>query len=719
MGRLGRAILIAISLACSLAMMADPDGAHLGSAPRAGATALFDGQAKAFAAQASVAEPPIQATPRANCEPGGIPEGPMQGRVAAEDVAAGRVDHGYLCNLTVIGHTGSTGGFRVHRYVDRNGHECAYYDTTLLFPTNALSLSAEPTGVAVLDMSNPRNPVRTDSLLTPAMQTPHESLNISVQRGILAAVMGNPSAYPGDVDVYDISQDCRHPVLQASLPAAIFGHESGMAPDGKTFYPTSIGTHHTTAVDISNPRLPTRIWEGAYGTHGMSVSDDGNRGYFAASDGLIIVDLSEIQARKPNPQVREISRLVWSNITIPQYAIPVTIKGRPYLVEVDEYSTSADGGSVTGNGARVGAARIIDISDERHPFVVSNIRLAVHQPENRDQIKGDPGAQSPVQGYAAHYCNVPQRHEPEIVACSMILSGLRVFDIRDPAHPKEIAYHVAPPSNVSATGSPVIDERANWAMSEPAFAPERGEIWYSDGTSGFYVLRMNPGVWPFSPTAGTTACLNNPGFASVSTRSIGRRVALRFVRRVGLPVRIAVYQVSAGRRVIRQQLVAGFGPRTRSLLWNGLANRGRRRTVEAGQYVVSFTMLRNGRLYDNRRLVLSRNAAGRFVRRTDVVQRGIACGLLAGVRVDRPVFGGTTNVSLSGSYRVTTRARVTVTVTRGRRVVKRFGTVGRAAGRTFGFSLRANRLPRGVYIVRLLAQSGEDQAVTQLATRRL
>jgi hypothetical protein len=83
------------------------------------------------------------------------------------------------------------------------------------------------------------------------------------------------------------------------------------------------------------------------------------------------------------------------------------------------------------------------------------------------------------------------------------------------------------------------------------------------------------------------------------------------------------------------------------------------------------------------------------------------------------VFGVTTNVSLSGSYRVTTRAKVTVAVTRGRRVVKRFGTVERAAGRTFGFSLRANRLPRGVYIERLLAQSGEDQAVTQLATRRL
>src|SRR3712207_4649697 len=164
---------------------------------------------------------------------------------------------------------------------------------------------------------------------TPAMQTPHESLNISIERGLLAAVTGNPTAYPGIVDVYDISQDCRHPVLMSSLPASIFGHESGMALDGRTFYPTSIGTGQTTAVDITNPRLPLRIWQGEYDSHGMSLSDDGNRGYLAAGSGLIILDLSQVQARKPNPQVREISRLVWSNMTIPQIAIPVTIKGKP------------------------------------------------------------------------------------------------------------------------------------------------------------------------------------------------------------------------------------------------------------------------------------------------------------------------------------------------------------------------------------------------------
>jgi hypothetical protein len=208
------------------------------------------------------------------------------------------------------------------------------------------------------------------------------------------------------------------------------------------------------------------------------------------------------------------------------------------VVEVDEYSADEDG-SFTAHGDRVGAARIIDISDERKPVVVSNIRLAVHQKENRPKIAGDYGARSPVQGYAAHYCNVPQVKDPGIVACSMILSGLRVFDIRDPKNPREIAYHVAPPSTISETGGPVIDERANWAMSQPAFAPERGEIWYSDGTSGFYTLKMDPDVWPFRagvPPASAAKCLARR--SPIGRRNIGR-VRLRYTRRrlLKLPVR--------------------------------------------------------------------------------------------------------------------------------------------------------------------------------------
>lgn len=178
------------------------------------------------------------ATPRADCGPGSMPETGMQGRVAQADHDSGRAALGYTCNtervgqLTVPNAIGTVGGFKVQRYVDSQGRECAYYDTTLLFPTNVLD---QIPGVNVLDMSDPTRPELTARLSTLAMSSPHESLVISQEAGVLAAVLGNLAFAPGIVDVYDISGDCRNPQLRASAPVGFLGHESGMAPDGKTF----------------------------------------------------------------------------------------------------------------------------------------------------------------------------------------------------------------------------------------------------------------------------------------------------------------------------------------------------------------------------------------------------------------------------------------------------------------------------------------------------
>jgi hypothetical protein len=150
---------------------------------------------------AQASEPPLEPVPRADCGPGSRPETGMQGRVPAD------ATDGFACNMELVGQEGAAGGFKVLRFVDRAGHECAYYDTTLLFPTNLQNLGNDPTGVAVLDMSDPSNPVRTATLVTPAMQTPHESLLLNERRGLLVAVMGNPITYPGFVDIYDLNED--------------------------------------------------------------------------------------------------------------------------------------------------------------------------------------------------------------------------------------------------------------------------------------------------------------------------------------------------------------------------------------------------------------------------------------------------------------------------------------------------------------------------------
>ena len=72
--------------------------------------------------------------------------------------------------------------------------------------------------------------------------------------------------------------------------------------------------------------------------------------------------------------------------------------------------------------------------------MVSGIRLEVHQPGDRRTSFDDPGASSPLGGYTGHYCSAPYAKNPRIVACSMINSGLRVFDISDLKHPREVAY---------------------------------------------------------------------------------------------------------------------------------------------------------------------------------------------------------------------------------------------------------------------------------------
>jgi hypothetical protein len=224
----------------------------------------------------------------------------------------------------------------------------------------------------------------------------------------------------------------------------------------------------------------------------MSVSDDGKRLYMTEKGSgpgrLTILDVTQIQNRTLQPVVPIVSRTTWPNVGTPQYAEPFTQNGHPYVMEVDEY----------GSGSGVGAGRILDMDapgapvaypagGDKQPVVISNMRLAVHQQQAQSDYSGDPGASVQFQGYKGHDCTLPTRVDPTVVACSFIVSGLRVFDITDPQAPQEIAYFngkVVPDSNPMHQGA--------WAMAAPAFSPRANEIWYSDGNLGFYAVGLTP-----------------------------------------------------------------------------------------------------------------------------------------------------------------------------------------------------------------------------------
>ena len=230
------------------------------------------------------AEPPLVAVRRPSCGASSRPDpSPVDGRVPASAIP-GAQHGGYTCNLTVVAHQGHSGGFKVWRYFDPQGHECAYYDTALLYPLNALRLDGTSQGVAVLDMSDPAHPVQTDTLTSLPMLSPHESLNLNPQRGLLAAELGQPGDVPGARLDLRHPHDCRHPVLDATGQYARWGHESGFSPNG-TFWAAGTGVPALAAIDTTDPHHPRTVWDGNVYAHGLNISADGNRAYLADATG--------------------------------------------------------------------------------------------------------------------------------------------------------------------------------------------------------------------------------------------------------------------------------------------------------------------------------------------------------------------------------------------------------------------------------------------------
>jgi hypothetical protein len=312
------------------------------------------------------------------------------------------------------------------------------------------------------------------------MLQPHESLLLNEERGLLVAVMGTLLTAPGILDVYDVKADCRRPKLLSSTPSGLLGHESGFSPDGRTFWSVGSVGFTLTAVDLVDPRRPRTVFsESGMVYHGVRLSADGRTMYAAdmgmpSADsvlddpGLDILDVSEVQDRAPSPDIQVLSELTWPGVSIPKVAEPFTRDGHEYLLEVDEFTDFfGDGWKVDMVNGPVGAARIVDIDDPRDPYVVSDLHLEVHEPENRTpEVLGDPGAGSPIGGYAAHYCSVATRDEPALAACSMLGSGLRVFDISDVENPREVAYFNKPGTNgANAMSQPAWDRRGTRVRS--------------------------------------------------------------------------------------------------------------------------------------------------------------------------------------------------------------------------------------------------------------
>ena len=485
--------------------------------------------------------------PKANCGPGDHTESGLQGETTQQERFSGDSERAYNCNLELVGQQ-PQGEFEGAFSQDGPAYagDCAYYGT------DRVTSLQQHLGVTVIDASDPQHP-RVSAYLndTAAARAPHETVHTNERRHLLVVGQNNGPGFA----VYDISADCRHPVLLADiqLPGSQ-GHMGAFAPDGRTYYLTQsfrgIGgfLYIVDLTDPSNPQmLPPWQFLGDGRPHGLELNPEGfepgvpegtrvysgQPGNFgrvppandSGPDGLVILDVSDYQFRRPNPEIRIISKLFWDDQGEAEPMIPVKIKGHPYIISTDEAGGASGVGGWAAACARgaspFGYPNIIDVGDETNPRIIAKLRLEVSDPANCSALLAEtppdvpgtaPGTNLPPESgttnYSGERCVADNPNNAKMLACSFQNAALRVFDVRDPHHPKEIAYwkppavrtEVRPASGSWAPGvDRTVDKIAGWVRWRKVVpANEHAnevqgrqlEIWTVSDGNGFQVLRF-------------------------------------------------------------------------------------------------------------------------------------------------------------------------------------------------------------------------------------
>jgi len=158
-------------------------------------------------------------------------------------------------------------------------------------------------------------------------------------------------------------------------------------------------------------------------------------------------------------------------------------------------------------------ARIIDISDETKPTIVSRLALEIHDRKKCAAVIPDLAGLGSFT-YGSHYCSVDDRDKATTLACGYFNSGIRVFDIRDVDHPKEIAYYnpagttTASPGSNHATNGQWRPGGPDWCSAQVHLDKKSGTLWTTCQDNGVLVLKFTHGAWPL-PSSQTPEGMEN------------------------------------------------------------------------------------------------------------------------------------------------------------------------------------------------------------------
>jgi hypothetical protein len=233
------------------------------------------------------------------------------------------------------------------------------------------------------------------------------------------------------------------------------------------------------------PPPPAPVQKPTGGLHSLSVSNDGNRAYFALlTGGFAVVDTSDFAADRPAPMPRPITlneaRPVWPG---PGAHSAVKLWRKDWAYVSDEVYGTA---TAAGHGCPWGWARMVDISDEQRPTVEAEFRL----PENQESTCAT--WNPPRTSYSAHNPTLT----PRIVFTTWHSGGFQAIGVENPRRPYQLAEFFPEPLDEVMLEDPRLSSDPDTGRNEKVVMwsypiIKDGLIYVVDLRNGLYVLEYD------------------------------------------------------------------------------------------------------------------------------------------------------------------------------------------------------------------------------------
>lgn len=356
--------------------------------------------------------------------------------------------------------------------------------------------------LSIVDVTDP-----SDMRLVGSIEGPEHAATWQVQQADGLVVQGlelRPPVWGGSPDLvgqeglrfWDV-KDPAHPILVGSWHT---GHPEGVH---RNHYTGGRYVHVTAArqgfegniyviLDIADPGHPVEVgsWhlpeqEAGRGTgrrvsfHGPAYVE-GDRAYLGyGAAGLVILDVSDLTRPRLVSQLEfgpALSSMIALHSAVPLPSRKLVLVNTEAIAELQEEPYNFAG--------------IVDVADESHPRLISMLPIPVPA-----EGAAYPNFSRRGGRFGPHNQHHPQSADllrsDDLVIMTWFNAGLRVYDIRDPYLPREVAWYL--PDDPTERRGP-LPKSALVTQSEDVLADARGFIYFTDKNWGLHAVRLSPGI---------------------------------------------------------------------------------------------------------------------------------------------------------------------------------------------------------------------------------